>query len=239
MVSEDTEKTERNEEAAEPAAAPQKGESARQEKTARKDGDTPATPPGPLVYQVAAGPAVGAVRPPFAMPRMSRRVLLLAGFWTGIAAAGAWSAGAGLDLIYPRKITGFGGSFSPGQVEDFPPGSKTHFIEGRFWVVSLSEEQGGPGLLALWQKCPHLGCAVPWREDFVFKDPATGQDKKGWFRCPCHGSTYTDAGVRGYGPAPRSMDSMKVTVDDRGNVHVDTGVITPGGADNASRALKL
>ena len=237
MVSEETEKSEEQAETAETASGPPRA--ARGDAHPRKDGETPAVPAGPLVYQVAGGPAAGAVRPPFALPRISRRMLLLAGFWTGMATVGACAAAGGLDLVYPRKIAGFGGSFTPGKVEDFPPGGKTHFIEGRFWVVHLTEEQGGPGLLALWQKCPHLGCTVPWREDFVFTDPNTGQEKKGWFRCPCHASTYTDAGVRVYGPAPRSMDTMKLTVDDRGNVNVDTGAITPGSPDNASRAVRV
>jgi cytochrome b6-f complex iron-sulfur subunit len=109
-------------------------------------------------------------------------------------------------------------------------------------VVNLTEEQGGPGLLALWQKCPHLGCTVPWKEKFIWPDPETGDDTKGWFRCPCHGSTFTHAGARVFGPSPRSMDTMKLTVDDRGNVNVDTGDITNGGTnltDNASRAVKI
>jgi cytochrome b6-f complex iron-sulfur subunit len=142
-------------------------------------------------------------------------------------------------LSTPGGIAGFGSTVSPGNVSDFPPGSKTHFLEGRFWLVNLTEEQGGPGILALWQKCPHLGCTVPWRADFVFADPETHQSRKGWFRCPCHGSTYTDAGVRVYGPAPRSMDSMKVDIGNDGRIIVDTGDITKGSNDNPSRAVKV
>ncbi len=108
--------------------------------------------------------------------------------------------------------------------QSYPPGSKTPIAEGKFWLVNLTEEQGGPGFLALWWKCPHLGCTVPWRESFVFPDPATGQDKRGWFRCPCHGSTYNDAGVRVFGPAPRSMDHMDLTIDPSSKrISVNTG----------------
>ena len=76
---------------------------------------------------------------------------------------------------------------------------------------------GADGLLALWRKCPHLGCSVPWISSFDFNGD------KGWYRCPCHGSTYTKAGVRVYGPAPRSMDTMKIEVDGAGNITVQTG----------------
>ncbi len=170
--------------------------------------------------------------------RVSRRRLLRTGFWTGFGLAMAGGLGACLDLIYPRGITGFGSTITAGPLTNFPPGTKTQNTEGQFWLVHLTAEQGGPGLLALWRKCPHLGCTVPWQETFSFVDPETNQAKKGWFRCPCHGSTYTDAGVRVWGPAPRSLDTMAVSITD-GNVVVNTGAIKPGGPDNASRALPV
>jgi cytochrome b6-f complex iron-sulfur subunit len=104
--------------------------------------------------------------------------------------------------------------------------------------VNLTEEQGGPGFLALWWKCPHLGCTVPWRETFSFVDPATGASTQGWFRCPCHGSTYNHAGVRVFGPAPRSMDRMELTIDGSGNITVNTGAITKGTPDNNAFAVQ-
>jgi cytochrome b6-f complex iron-sulfur subunit len=196
---------------------------------------------GPIVWQVAGGPSVAAGSPlgQVGLPPVSRRTLMRIGFWTGLGLALAGSGGVALYELYPRGITGFGGKVSPGKVSDFPPGSKTHFLEGRFWLVYLTEEQGGSGLLALWQKCPHLGCTVPWRADFTFTDPRTGDKKKGWFRCPCHGSTYTDAGVRVFGPAPRSMDTMAVDIQEGGRIIVDTGAITKGSDSNPSRAVKV
>jgi cytochrome b6-f complex iron-sulfur subunit len=118
-------------------------------------------------------------------------------------------------------------------------GQKFQVGAGRFWLVNLTEEQGGPGLLALWWKCPHLGCTVPWRPTFIWPDPTTGAAKQGWFRCPCHGSTYTDAGVRVFGPAPRSMDTMALQVQHDGSLTVDTGDITNGGPDNPTRAVRI
>jgi cytochrome b6-f complex iron-sulfur subunit len=71
------------------------------------------------------------------------------------------------------------------------------------------------GFVALYQKCPHLGCRVPWCQ--------TSQ----WFECPCHGSKYNRVGEKKGGPAPRGMDRFPVEVS--GNaVLVDTAVVVPG-----------
>ncbi len=171
-------------------------------------------------------------------PVVSRRRILQMSFWSGLGAIIAGAAASGVDFAYPRGVKGFGGKVSLNKGDLPPPGEKAVVAKGRFWLSHLTEEQGGPGLLALWWKCPHLGCTVPWREDFVWPDPTTGGPTQGWFRCPCHGSTYTDAGVLVYGPAPRPMDTMELTVAD-GRVTVDTGRITPGGPDNAQRAVQV
>lgn len=56
------------------------------------------------------------------------------------------------------------------------------------------------GLVALYQKCPHLGCRVP-----------TCQSSQ-WFECPCHGSQYNRVGEKKGGPAPRGMDRFGVSL---------------------------
>jgi cytochrome b6-f complex iron-sulfur subunit len=71
------------------------------------------------------------------------------------------------------------------------------------------------GLVALFQKCPHLGCRVPWCQ--------TSQ----WFECPCHGSKYNRVGEKKGGPAPRGMDRFPLDVVD-GNVVVNTGIVALG-----------
>ena len=63
--------------------------------------------------------------------------------------------------------------------------------------------------MALYQKCVHLGCRVPFCQ------------QSQWFECPCHGSKYNRAGEYADGPAPRSMDRFPVIVED-GMVKVDT-----------------
>ena len=65
-----------------------------------------------------------------------------------------------------------------------PPGEKIQIPEGRFWLVNLTAEQGGPGLLALWWKCPHLGCTVPWRPDVRLAGPDNGRAEAGLVPLP-------------------------------------------------------
>ncbi|MCL6645912.1 MAG: Rieske 2Fe-2S domain-containing protein, partial [Dehalococcoidia bacterium] len=115
--------------------------------------------------------------------------------------------------------------------------------EGKFWLVNLNGPEGDVlqvggtgGLLALYWKCPHLGCTVPWNPAFN----GAGVNFPGiigWFRCPCHGSTYSNAGIRVFGPAPRPMDTMAIRVNSDGSVSVNTGQITGGAADNPLRAV--
>ncbi len=67
------------------------------------------------------------------------------------------------------------------------------------------------GVVALYQKCTHLGCRVPFC--------ATSQ----WFECPCHGSQYNRVGEKKGGPAPRGLDRFAIEVSG-GVVIVDTGI---------------
>ncbi len=195
-----------------------------------------------LAAQSAAGAAIAIER--VERREISRRGLLRITFWTGLLAGLAAFGGTLVDMLYPRGVTGFGSVVQAGSVDQFPPGTKTQIVAGHFWLVNLTEEQakrsdpetGKAGYLALWWKCPHLGCTVPWNPTFTWKG-LDGKDRQGWFRCPCHGSTYDDAGHRVYGPAPRSMDHMKLTING-GNISVDTGAITKGTTDNASFAVQ-
>jgi len=171
-------------------------------------------------------------------PVVARRRILQMSFWSGLGAMVAGAVAGGVDFVYPRGVSGFGAKVSVNESEVPPPGQKKVIARGRFWLSNLTEEQGGPGLLALWWKCPHLGCTVPWKEGFVWPDPASGTLTQGWFRCPCHGSTYTDAGIRVFGPAPRSLDTMELVVE-KGRITVDTGKITLGSPDNPQRAVRI
>ena len=71
------------------------------------------------------------------------------------------------------------------------------------------------GYVALYQKCVHLGCRVPWC-------PSSQ-----WFECPCHGSKYNRVGEKQGGPAPRGLDRFALEVSG-GNIIVDTGLLVTG-----------
>lgn len=71
-------------------------------------------------------------------------------------------------------------------------------------------------VLALWRKCPHLGCQIP-------QVCAESQ----WFECLCHGSKYTVLGEKRDGPAPRGMDRFEVLVENGAYV-IDTREVISG-----------
>lgn len=176
------------------------------------------------------------------LPKVSRRGVVIVSFW---GAMGLMLAGIGatiVNMLYPRAITGFGGKVFVGTVDQLVPGKPIKNVEAKSWVVKLdadgaSRNGGAEGaILALYQKCPHLGCTVPWRDDFSREDPRSGESYKGWFLCPCHGSTYSAAGVRVFGPAPRSMDTFEVTIDG-GKITVNTGARTAGSTENGTRGV--
>ena len=168
------------------------------------------------------------------------RVSIFAGLTLGL---GSWIAGF-LGFFNRRKPVGFGGIVTVIKASIPPAGADPARIsEGKFWLSHLLGAQGDVlqvgstgGLLALYWKCPHLGCTVPWNAGFdggAVNFPGI----VGWFRCPCHGSTYSRAGVRVFGPAPRPMDTMLLSVNSDGSLSVNTGKITSGGPDNPLRAV--
>ena len=201
-----------------------------------RSGLPPTVSPAELAMHAGAGDAIAIEKSP--VGGVTRRALLRGGFGVGLASVFAAMGGVMVDFLWQRNVAGFGGVVTAGLATDFPPGTKTRVHAGKFWLVNLTPEQGGPGYLALWQKCPHLGCVVPWDPNFSFTDPQTGDRTRGWFRCPCHQSTYDHAGVRVYGPAPRSMDRMALRINEEGYIEVDTADIEKGTDDNAAYAVR-
>jgi cytochrome b6-f complex iron-sulfur subunit len=88
---------------------------------------------------------------------------------------------------------------------------KARKVEAYKNVISGMEQ----GYVALYQKCVHLGCRVPWCESSQ------------WFECPCHGSKYNRVGEKRGGPAPRGLDRYPLEVSN-GNIIVDTGNLQTG-----------
>ncbi len=147
-------------------------------------------------------------------------------------------AGFGTTMIaflWPTLSGGFGSKIKAGKLSDIlreMSDKKVPFYvpEGRFYLNPFPEEDldkakqfytGGVlegmqgGVVALYQKCVHLGCRVPWCKSSQ------------WFECPCHGSQYNRVGEKKAGPAPRGLDRFAVSIDG-GVVVVDTGALTQG-----------
>jgi cytochrome b6-f complex iron-sulfur subunit len=139
-----------------------------------------------------------------------------------------------LAFMWPKLKGGFGADIDAGAVADLLVATRTStggvvpaFIpEARAYVVptdeaNLSDQFEGRGvaaggLMALYQRCVHLGCRVPWC--------ATSQG----FECPCHGSKYDAIGEYFGGPAPRNLDRFEVEViDDQFIIHTGSIVQTP------------
>ncbi len=157
---------------------------------------------------------------------------------TGFFVVGLSGFGAAvLAFLWPKLGGGFGSAIRVGDITELTAEIEANngFLykpEGRMWLtqyptgalekartVYSEPELAGmeAGVVALYQKCPHLGCRVP--------ECVTSQ----WFECPCHGSQYNQVGEKKGGPAPRGMDRFAMSVTG-GALTVDTGTIIPGPA---------
>ena len=178
------------------------------------------TPPDP--------DAVGVSRRQF----LNRSTVAMMGFsLTGFGAAC-------VAFLWPPFVTGFGADVNAGLVDDVKARIRDengflYLPEGRAWVTeypaaALPKAQATysapeltgmeAGLVALFQKCPHLGCRVP--------NCLTSQ----WFECPCHGSRYNQVGEKRGGPAPRGMDRFAMSVNAKGEFIIRTGTVIQGPA---------
>lgn len=148
----------------------------------------------------------------------------------------------GLDVLaflWPKLTGGFGSDVNVGPVQDLldqavnDDGSITPvFIpEARAYVVPAPDPVSAQfegvgvvagGVMALWQRCVHLGCRVPWCA------PSQG------FECPCHGSKYSAAGEYFAGPAPRNLDRFVLELTDGDELVIKTGSVI-----QTPRALQL
>lgn len=114
--------------------------------------------------------------------------------------------GITMSYLQPKVTEGdFGSVITAGKVDDFPPGSISHISNGRFYLARLKDG----GFLAIYQRCTHLGCNVPWDQG------------KNAFVCPCHNSQFTQDGSLINPPAPRALDLFPVSIV-AGEVRVDT-----------------
>jgi cytochrome b6-f complex iron-sulfur subunit len=154
-----------------------------------------------------------------------------------------------LGFLWPSSAGGFGAKIVVGSEDDakqafakkqpfYNAGARTYIAPYPSEDIVRAKKVYDPrivagmakGYVALYQKCPHLGCRVPWCE--------TSQ----WFECPCHGSKYNRVGEKKGGPAPRGMDRFVLEVSG-GSITVDTsqGALVLGppiGTDTTGQAAE-
>jgi cytochrome b6-f complex iron-sulfur subunit len=154
--------------------------------------------------------------------RLTRREFL--GWAWGLSLVGMFGqAGVALFKFFQPRIEpgSFGSKITAGQVDEFQPGQVSHISKGRFYISRLDDGR----MLALWQRCTHLGCTVPWRQD------------EGQFHCPCHSSLFNTRGEVTGGPAPRPLDIFSIEIVDN-QVVVDTSKVIQRDHYDPSQAVQ-
>jgi cytochrome b6-f complex iron-sulfur subunit len=149
---------------------------------------------------------------------------------------GAFGASV-VGFLWKGAEGGFGSKINAGKIDDVIQLIRQnkgflYLSEARAWVTEYPKDALGKGqavysgqapvftgmqagIVALYQKCPHLGCRVP--------ECKSSQ----WFECPCHGSQYNRVGEKKGGPAPRGMDRFGVAITN-GVLTIDTGAVFAG-----------
>jgi len=137
--------------------------------------------------------------------RVTRRTFLRNTVLGGVGIVLLEATAGFVYFFWPNKTGAFGKEI-PIPADAIPAVGAPPFVSqaGKFYLINNED-----GALAIYWKCVHLGCTVPFEE---------GSDE---FVCPCHGSVYNRVGERIAGPAPRPLDLMPITVDG-GTVTVDT-----------------
>jgi cytochrome b6-f complex iron-sulfur subunit len=180
----------------------------------------------------AAAAAAGrvATEKPKPTKPVSRRDFFRGGILMGLSVFTAQFGFATLAFLYPNLKGGFGSTITAGSLDEIRNAIQStrqpfYLGSGKFYLVPYDVDPLPPeyegvanaGLMALYQRCVHLGCRVPFCE------------QSQWFECPCHGSKYNRAGEYQSGPAPKGLDRFPVVLE--GNtVKVDTATLKPGPA---------
>jgi cytochrome b6-f complex iron-sulfur subunit len=166
---------------------------------------------------------------------VTRRQFLNRGILVAMLGALGTFGASLLAFLWPSSSGGFGGTISAGKLSDinsyistnaqpfYVPEARTYIqpypkadlpaakkVYDDFIYAGMEK-----GIVALYQKCVHLGCRVPWCQSAQ------------WFECPCHGSKYNRVGEKRDGPAPRGLDRFQVLVSGD-NVTVNTGLLSVG-----------
>ena len=150
----------------------------------------------------------------------TRREILRNGWKLGgtlLAAAAGWTT---YESLRPLASAAAGATINLGDPATYKAETATYISDGRLFVANT-----GTRIFAISQKCPHLGCRVPFCES------------SGRFECPCHGSKYDLGGEWIEGPAPRGMDRFVLKIDG-GKLVADTSKLIAGPDRGAKKYLK-
>jgi len=151
--------------------------------------------------------------------KIARRDLLRRGWKLGGSLLGVAAGWTVFESLRPLATGAAKPKIKVGSLTDFADGTSTYVPAGRLFITNA-----GGQLFALSQKCPHLGCRVPFCES------------SGRFECACHGSIFDLGGEWIAGPAPRGMDRLALAVDGT-SLQADTGAVTEGPPHGAKEFL--
>ncbi|HYI65505.1 MAG TPA: Rieske 2Fe-2S domain-containing protein [Candidatus Limnocylindrales bacterium] len=195
----------------------------------------PVTGPTPMSTMVGR-PAYGVIESMSASV-VSRRSFLRRMLGAGVGLLSLEFLGGTIAFLWPGPGEGMGVEHRLGTLDEvnaaFPEwalGTPIDFRPARAFIVNVpaatamamgeprevSDPTAGQ-ILALWRKCPHLGCMIP-----------QACESRSRFQCYCHQSTYNIIGEKlELGPAPRGMDRFPLRIDDS-VVIVDTRELITG-----------
>jgi hypothetical protein len=169
---------------------------------------------------------------------ITRRSFMRRVLGAGVGILSLEFVGGTLAFLWPNITEGLGAMFRVGTLPDiltaepgFAKGYPYGFTAARSFLINVPAARSlasgevvdmpspaASDLIALWRRCPHLGCIVPDLCESVKR-----------FECRCHGSTYNILGEKlEKGPAERGMDRFAVLMDEDGTVLIDTSEITRG-----------
>lgn len=169
---------------------------------------------------------------------LSRRSFMRRMLGAGVGILSLEFVGGSLAFLWPNLTEGLGARLRIGRLPElvaahpsFADGYPMSIPAARSFLVNvpaaMALASGQPRrvetprageLIALWRRCPHLGCMVPDLCETVKR-----------FQCRCHGSTYSILGEKlERGPAERGMDRFAVEIEDDDMVVVDTSEIVFG-----------
>jgi Rieske Fe-S protein len=201
----------------------------------------------PTMGDMPRGYGVVSSTPP--LGEMSRRGFLRRMLGVGVGLISLELLAGTVNFLWPQIRAGLGGQFRIGTVATvlateprFAKGWPYAYNPARMFLVNVPAAKdlalgkdvsitklAAGDLLALWRKCPHLGCLVPAPCESVTR-----------YQCRCHRSTYNILGEKMHeGPAERGLDHFALRIEPDGMIVVDTSEITRGEPNRGPDSLSF